>query len=170
VRIVVLADTHIPDFAPRLPAALVRPLRRADLILHAGDVTTPEVLDELAAFAPVRVAMGNGDRPPVRSWGARDEVRLRIEGVDLAMVHDSGPRQGREARLRRRFPKADLVVFGHSHIPIDMEGGGLRLFNPGSPTWKRRQPAPTYGLIEIEGDRVKTRIVELSHAARSVRR
>ena len=170
VRIVVLADTHIPDFAPGLPAALVPPLRRADLILHAGDVTSPEVLDELAAFAPVHVAMGNGDRPAVRSWGARDEVRLQIEGVTLAMVHDSGPRQGREARLRRRFPEADLVVFGHSHIPIDMERGGLRLFNPGSPTWKRRQPAPTYGLIEIAGHRVKTRIVELPYAARSIRR
>jgi uncharacterized protein len=170
VRIVVLADTHIPDFAPGLPAPLWPALRRADLILHAGDVTSAEVLDELAALAPVHVAMGNGDRLAVRSWGARDEVRLHIEGIDLAMVHDSGPRRAREARLRRRFPEAHLVVFGHSHIPIDMEVGGLRLFNPGSPTWERRQPAPTYGLIEITGDRVRTRIVELPQPAQPVRR
>lgn len=161
MRVAVVADTHIPDFAKQLPPALVPALRRADLILHAGDVTRAHVLDELAAFAPVRVAMGNNDRDDVRAWGAEDEVRLELDGVRVAMLHDSGPRQGREARMRRRFPDADVVVFGHSHIPIDTEAGGLRLLNPGSATWKRRQRTPTYATMTISGGTVRTRIVEL---------
>jgi uncharacterized protein len=158
---VILSDTHIPDFAEQLPAALLPQLRRADLILHAGDVTSPVVLDELASFAPVHVALGNGDGPAVVEWGARSEVRLELEGVPVAMVHDSGSKSGREQRLTRRFPGAQLIVFGHSHIPVNAEQEGIRLFNPGSPTWKRHQPAPTYGLLLVTDARIRIRIVEL---------
>ena len=158
---VVLSDTHVPDFAKRLPDALRRPLERADLFLHAGDVTSAELLDELARLAPVHVAMGNRDRPDVEAWGARHEVRLEVEGVRIAMLHDSGPTKGREGRMRRRFPEANLVVFGHSHIPIDVVADGLRLFNPGSPTWKRREPVPTYGELRLERGRVRARHVPL---------
>lgn len=161
MRIVVLSDTHIPDFARGLPPALLPALRRADQVLHAGDVTSASVLEELAGFAPVRVALGNGDGPEVTTWGATPDVELRLEDVAVAMVHDSGPSRGRESRLRRRFPTADLVVFGHSHIPIDHQAGPVRLLNPGSPTWKRRQPWPTYATIEVSGARLRTRIVEL---------
>ncbi|HEV3473959.1 MAG TPA: metallophosphoesterase [Actinomycetota bacterium] len=161
MRILVLSDTHVPDFAPGLPAGLSDELDRADLILHAGDVTSAELLEELAAHAPLRVAMGNGDGEDVRAWGAGDEVRLEVEGVRLAMIHDSGPRKGRERRLRRRFPDADVVVFGHSHIPVDAETDGLRLFNPGSPTWKRREPIATYGRIDIARGEVRSRILPL---------
>lgn len=162
VRIVVVSDTHVPDFARGLPAGLLPALRRADLILHAGDVTGAALLDELASFAPVHVAMGNRDRPDVSAWGAPAEVRLTLEGVPVAMLHDSGARQGRERRMRRRFPEARVVVFGHSHIPIDTEADGQRLLNPGSPTWKRRQPAATYAEMDLEAGRVRTRIVELA--------
>ncbi len=161
MRLVVLSDTHIPDFARILPTSLEPALRRADLILHAGDVTSASVLDELSTYAPVHAAIGNGDGPDVREWGAREEVLLDPEGVSLAMVHIAGPAKGRERRMRRRFPDARIVVFGHSHIPIDMEFEGFRLFNPGSPTWKRREPLPTYGVIELSRDRIETRIVEL---------
>jgi putative phosphoesterase len=161
MRVVVVSDTHIPDFAKALPSALLPELRRADLILHAGDVSAAAVLDELAAFAPVHVALGNKDRPDVTTWGARPEVLLEIDGVSLAMVHDSGPRQGRERRLTRRFPGTRVIVFGHSHIPIDAEADGVRFLNPGSPTWKRRQPAPTYGIVTISDGRMRTRILEL---------
>lgn len=154
-----LSDTHIPDHAKALPRELLGPLKRADLVLHAGDVTSAVVLDELQAFAPVHVAMGNNDGRGVAAWGALDEVRLELDGVQVAMVHDSGPRAGREPRLRRRFPDSRLIVFGHSHIPIDHEDGGVRFFNPGSPTWKRRQPLPTYGWITIVRGRIRTRIV-----------
>jgi hypothetical protein len=161
VRIVVVSDTHIPDFAKALPAALQEPLRAADLVLHAGDVTRSPLLGELASFAPVRAAMGNGDGPDVRAWGAEDVVRLEVEGVRMAMLHIAGPAKGREARMRRRFPDADVVVFGHSHIPMKVEAGAQLLFNPGSPTWKRRQPRPTFGILEVSGGVVDARIVQL---------
>jgi putative phosphoesterase len=161
MRLVVLGDTHIPDFAKALPQGLLEALQGADLILHAGDVTAPDVLDELAAYGTVYAALGNRDRPEVRAWGALAVVELDLDGVRVAMLHDAGPREGRERRMRRRFPEADLVVFGHSHIPIDAEHEGLRLLNPGSPTWKRRQPAPTYATVDIEGGLIRSRIVSL---------
>jgi putative phosphoesterase len=161
VRLVLLSDTHIPDFARKLPQPLIAAARGADLILHAGDVTAPEVLDELASYAPVHVALGNRDRPEILSWGATPVVELDLEGVRIAMLHDSGPREGRARRMRRRFPQADLVVFGHSHIPIDEQDEGVRLLNPGSPTWKRRQPAPTYATIDLVDGRISTAILPL---------
>lgn len=161
MRIVVIADTHVPDFAKELPAALLRAVRRADVVLHAGDVTRADVLERLEAHAPVRAVRGNNDGPDVAAWGAPDELIEDLDGVRVAMVHDSGPRAGRESRMRRRFPDAHLVVFGHSHIPIDADVDGQRLFNPGSPTWKRRQPRATYGTLAISNGRLRTRIVEL---------
>jgi putative phosphoesterase len=162
LKILVIADTHIPDFARELPSALAQPLGRCDLILHAGDVTRVHVLEELARHAPVRVSVGNNDRPEVAEWGGEQEVRLEAGGVAIAMVHDSGPRAGRERRLARRFPDSRLVIFGHSHIPVDERVEGQRLFNPGSPTWKRREPVPTYGWVTVAGGRVRTRIVPLA--------
>ena len=161
VRALVISDTHIPDFAKRLPEAVLDEAKRSDVILHAGDVTSPEVLDELAAHAPVHVALGNNDGADVRRWGAREELQLELGGVLVGMLHDSGPSKGRERRMRRRFPDADVVVFGHSHIPIDTELEGQRLFNPGSPTWKRRQPQASYGVLELRNGRVEPRIVPL---------
>jgi uncharacterized protein len=160
-RILVTADTHIPDFARALPPALHREAPQADVILHAGDVTSADVLAELAACAPVRVALGNNDRDDVAAFGAAPEVSLTVDGLRVAMVHDAGPRAGRERRLRRRFPDADLVVFGHSHIPMVTEIDGRRFLNPGSPTWKRRQPRPTYAVLTVERGEPRAKIVEL---------
>ena len=163
MRIVVVADTHVPGFAKALPEALLRRLRRADLILHVGDVDRASVLDEISAYAPVRVSLGNNDDPGVAAWGATQEVHLVVDGVPIAMVHDSGPSAGRETRMHRRFPEAKLVVFGHSHLPTNVVTPyGQRLLNPGSPTWKRRQPFPTYGVVGISNGRIRTaRFVEL---------
>jgi putative phosphoesterase len=144
-----------------LPAALFAPLRRADLVVHAGDVTAAGVLEELARFAPLHVAMGNNDGASVRRYGARDVQIIDVETVRVGLIHDAGPRLGRGRRMRRLFPDVDVVVFGHSHIPLDLVDEGVRLFNPGSPTWKRRQPAPTYGVIEVAGRRMRSRIVAL---------
>jgi putative phosphoesterase len=136
-EIVVLADTHIRrGSARRLPPAVYAALERADLVLHAGDVVTGVLLEELNGFAPTVAVLGNND---TELTGQLPEERLlTVEGLRVALVHDSGARKGREARLRRRFPTADLVVFGHSHMPVDAEGvDGQRLFNPGSPTETR---------------------------------
>lgn len=147
---VVLSDTHSPRHWKRCPPAVAEHLGTADLILHAGDVCTVEVLEELAEWAPVRAVFGNNDRPEVADWGAPETAEFDLGGVAVAMIHDSGPASGRLARMRRRFPAADLVVFGHSHIPLDEAGDGLRIFNPGSPTDRRRQPHGTLGVLEID--------------------
>jgi putative phosphoesterase len=129
-------------------------LRGADLILHAGDVCTASVLTELADYAPVVAVLGNNDGPDVAKWGAAQTAELDLDGLSVAMLHDSGAATGRIARMRRRFPGADLVVFGHSHIPLDESAGDLRIFNPGSPTDRRRQPHGTLGLLQIDSGRL----------------
>jgi putative phosphoesterase len=150
VRVVVLSDTHAPRRWRACPPPVAAELRRADLILHAGDVCTATVLAELAQYAPVAAVAGNNDGPDVAEWGAAPTAELDLDGLRVAMLHDSGPAAGRLARMRRAFPRADLVVFGHSHIPLDQSGYGLRIFNPGSPTDRRRQPHGTLGVLRIE--------------------
>jgi uncharacterized protein len=128
-------------------------LRGADRILHAGDVCTAAVLDELAQYAPVTAVVGNNDGPDIPAWGAAETVALDLGGLRVAMIHDSGPATGRLSRMRRLFPAADLVVFGHSHIPLDSgpaPAGGPRIFNPGSPTDRRRQPHGTIGVLHVD--------------------
>lgn len=163
MRIAVLADTHSPRFWKRCPPRVARQLEGADLILHAGDVCLVETLEELEGYAPVQAVRGNNDGPDVAAWGAPEELVLDLAGVRTAMVHDSGPAKGRGSRLRQRFPDADLVVFGHSHIPWDEEYAGQRAFNPGSPTDKRRQPHGTMGELRVkDGVLVSARIIPVT--------
>jgi uncharacterized protein len=163
MRVAVLSDTHSPRRWRSCPPRVAALVRDVDLILHAGDVCKPGVLDELAGFAPVRVVRGNNDGPDVAAWGAPDVLELDLDGLRVAMVHDAGPATRRAARMRHQFPAADLVIFGHSHIPMDVTEGGLRLFNPGSPTDRRSQPQGTVGLLEIDAGRLTTaRIVAVT--------
>jgi putative phosphoesterase len=151
---VVLADTHIRRGSRRrLSDAAYHHLQQADVILHAGDIVVHDVLDELSGFAPVHAVLGNNDRELA---GLLPEARLLdLGGVRVAMVHDSGPAAGRAGRLRRRFPEAHVVVFGHSHIPWNEPGAqGQLLFNPGSPTERRRQPHHTLGTLDLIDGRV----------------
>lgn len=159
--VAVLADTHLRPGRGDLPVDAWRRLAAADLILHAGDVVTPELLDRLGGLAPVHTVLGNNDHGLVGVLPDRLEVDLG--GVVLGMVHDSGARAGREQRMRRWFPEADVVVFGHSHEPLDDVGlDGQRLFNPGSPTQRRRAPNHTMGELEVaDGRLVAHRIVTL---------
>ena len=163
MRVIALADTHAPRRWKSCPPAVEAHLRRADLILHAGDVCTAAVLDELAGYAPLRAVRGNNDGPDVAAWGAPDVAEFALDGLRVAMLHDSGQAAGRLRRMRRRFPAAALVVFGHSHIPLDESADGLRIFNPGSPTDRRRQPHGTLGVLEISGGRLlRARIVPVT--------
>ena len=142
---------------------MARRLEGVDLILHAGDVCRRETLEELERFAPVHAVLGNNDGPDVAAWGAPEVLELDLDGLAVAMVHDSGAAVGRGRRLRRRFPAADLVVIGHSHIPWDEVTDGQRAFNPGSPTDKRRQPRGTLGELVVEdGALVTVRIVPVT--------
>ena len=157
-HVVVLADTHIRRSGTRkLPDAAYAHLERADVILHAGDILVGEVLDELGGFAPVHAVLGNND---AELAGVLPETQLlALDGVRIAMIHDSGPAKGRGARMRRRFPDADVVVFGHSHIPWDDAGvDGQLLFNPGSPTERRMQPNHTLGTLDLDSGRAVSRI------------
>jgi uncharacterized protein len=163
VRVVVLADTHAPRRWRACPPRVAEQLRGADLILHAGDVCTASVLAELAEYAPVAAVLGNNDGPDVARWGAAETAELGLDGLRVAMVHDAGPAAGRLTRMRRRFPGADLVVFGHSHIPLDESAYALRIFNPGSPTDRRRQPHGTLGVLRIDsGALVEATIVPVT--------
>ena len=101
-------------------------------------------------YAPVVAVLGNNDEPDVAAWGAAETAELDLDGLRVAMLHDSGAAAGRMVRMRRMFPAADLVVFGHSHIPLDQSVPGLRIFNPGSPTDRRRQPHGTLGVLKID--------------------
>jgi len=156
---VVLSDTHVRRGGRKvLPRAAVDHLSAADAILHAGDVLEEWFLDDLAEVAPVHAVLGNNDMG--LTLPERREVVL--SGVRIGMVHDSGARTGREARLARWFPQCDLVVFGHSHAPLDARGHGQRLLNPGSPTEKRAQAHHTLALLDLEDGKVRaSRIVEL---------
>ena len=156
-----LADTHIRRGGKRrLPDAAYEQLDRADVILHAGDVLIEELLHELSGFAPTYAVLGNNDH---ELGGCLPETRaLELAGVRIAMIHDSGPSKGRDGRLHRRFPDADVVVFGHSHIPINRPGlDGQLLFNPGSPTDRRGQPHHTIGVLELEDGRVAASRIEI---------
>ena len=153
-----IADTHTHGFTRALPMGAWPYVEGADHILHAGDVTDPALLEELKAFAPVTVVMGNCDALDIRDWGARDTAEVELGGVSIAMLHDSGPTKGRRERMRSRFPDARVVVFGHSHLPMNEDLDGLLLFNPGSPTWKRKAPFPSMGLLWIEDGQVEGEI------------
>jgi putative phosphoesterase len=133
-------------------------LRRADLVLHAGDLISASLLDELALYAPVRTVKGNVDPPEV---DLPETLEFNFGGARVAMIHDSGRKEGRRRRLARRFPDARVVVFGHSHIPFLEDEDGLLLLNPGSPTDKRRQPDRTFALLHAEGGRVRAEVVVL---------
>jgi putative phosphoesterase len=147
VRLAIVSDTHLPRGRRRLPDGCVERLRAADLILHGGDLVTAAVLDELEALGPpVHAVLGNVDEPALADRLPRTRV-VQAGGARIGMVHDAGPATGRLRRLRRAFPDCEVVVFGHSHIPLHerSDDGAFQIFNPGSPTDKRRQPAPTMG-------------------------
>jgi hypothetical protein len=156
VLVALVSDTHSPRRWRQCPPELAGRLNDVDLILHAGDVCTAGVLDELASYAPVQAVIGNNDGPDIAAWGATPTFEAELAGVKVAMIHDSGPTKGRPARLRKLFPDAHLVVFGHSHIPWDHEEQGQRTINPGSPTDRRRQPRGTFGLLDLDEGVVKS--------------
>jgi putative phosphoesterase len=145
--IAVLADTHMPRGARRLPERCVELVAGAEAVIHAGDFFAASVLEELRALCPVVHAVrGNVDEEPLRRT-LPAELEVEIKRRTVAIVHDAGPAKGRLARLRRHFPAADAVVFGHSHLPLHESEGRFQIFNPGSPTERRRAPRPSMGLL-----------------------
>jgi putative phosphoesterase len=145
VSLVLTSDTHIPQRARDLPHPLWAAIEAADVVVHAGDWVDVALLDEIERRATRLVGVhGNNDHGPLRER-LPEVARAEIEGIRIAVVHETGDRKGREARCAARFPDTDVLVFGHSHIPWDTTAAtGLRLLNPGSPTDRRRQPHGTF--------------------------
>ncbi|MBV9944476.1 MAG: metallophosphoesterase family protein [Solirubrobacterales bacterium] len=159
MHIALISDTHLPRGTRRLPDACVARLREADLILHAGDLSTLAVLRELEAYGRVIAVHGNVDDAHVRA-ALPARAQTDIGGATIALVHDAGPSKGRLARLRRWFPDADAVVFGHSHIPLhERAPDGFQIFNPGSPTERRRAPHRTMGAARSQPGRLTFEVI-----------
>lgn len=158
----VVSDTHMPRGSRTLPAACIRRLAGAELILHAGDISTATTLAELELIGPPVLAVhGNVDDAEVRRLLPAERV-VEAGGASIAMVHDAGPARGRLARMRARFPGADTVIFGHSHIPLhERAEDGLQIFNPGSPTERRRAPVHTMGLAHVQAGEVRFELIDL---------
>jgi putative phosphoesterase len=159
VLLAVISDTHLPRGNRRLPDACVERLRGADAILHGGDLMEVEVLDFLQRLGPpVHAVRGNVDSSALQARLPLMRT-VRADGAEIAMIHDAGPATGRLNRMRRRFPDADAVVFGHSHIPLHEQHEGFQIFNPGSPTERRRSPRHTMGLAHVEAGAVRFELI-----------
>ncbi len=151
MRLLLIADTHVPLRARDLPGQVWDEVARADVVVHAGDWMAPELLDELTARSKRLVACwGNNDGDELRSR-LPQRADAVLDGVRVSVVHETGASGGREARMSAAYPDTDVLVFGHSHIPWDTTTTtGLRLLNPGSPTDRRRQPFCTYMTAHVE--------------------
>ncbi|HEX5893509.1 MAG TPA: metallophosphoesterase family protein [Solirubrobacterales bacterium] len=155
-----IADTHLPRGDRRLTDSCLDVLRAVDLIVHAGDFSESSVLADLRTLGPVAAVHGNVDSAELCEE-LPEALSLELEGVVLAVIHDAGPAKGRLGRLRARFPDADAVVFGHSHIPLHEERNGFQIFNPGSPTERRRAPHRSIGEATIAGGWIEFRHLRL---------
>lgn len=145
MRLLLVADTHVPNRARDLPAAVWAAVDTADVVIHAGDWVSPDLLDQLVARSRRLLACwGNNDGDELRAR-LPERADATLHGVRFTVVHETGAAAGRDERMARQYPDTDVLVFGHSHIPWDATAStGLRLLNPGSPTDRRRQPHCTY--------------------------
>ena len=160
--IAIISDTHLPRGSRALPRACVERLTAADLIVHAGDFSRLEVLEELKTMGPVIGVYGNTDDAPLRAALPEAALVPVGDGRELAVIHDAGPAPGRLRRLKTRFPGADAVIFGHSHIPLhERAPDGFQIFNPGSPTDRRRQPRHTMGRCRVHGGLLEFELIDL---------
>ena len=161
MEIAIVSDTHMPRRGRVLPEGCVARLQRADLIIHAGDLVGLEVLDQLRSLGELVAVHGNVDAPEVKA-SLPVTATVRSGGATLAVVHDGGPAAGRVRRMRSRFPDADAVVFGHSHIPShERDEHGFQIFNPGSPTERRRSPHHTMGVARLSDGELTFELVVL---------
>ncbi|MFC3884165.1 metallophosphoesterase family protein [Bacillus songklensis] len=151
MKIIVVSDTHMPKRAKKLPARFVKDLELADLIIHAGDWQTMGVYEELSRYARVEGVIGNVDGPDMQQRFG-EKLILDVNGFKIGVVHGHGQKLTTERRALAAFEneEIDCLIFGHSHIPVLKETDGVLLFNPGSPTDKRRQPHFSYGILTIE--------------------
>jgi uncharacterized protein len=160
-RIAVIADTHLPRGGRRIPERCIAAIGAADAVIHAGDFVTEDALAQIEAIGPSLWAVhGNVDEPVLRQR-LPAELEIELERVRIAVIHDAGPAAGRGARMSARFPAARCVVFGHTHRPEHLRAGDLHLFNPGSPTERRRAPHRAMGMIEVAHGKARFSHIQL---------
>jgi len=159
--IAIVSDTHMPKGRRELPDECFRICRESDLIIHAGDFMEASILELFKSFgSPVVAVHGNVDSSDLRNW-LPEITTVEVESVRLGLVHDSGTRKGRLGRMRSLFPEHEAVIFGHSHLPLHEEEDGFQIFNPGSPTERRRAPSKSMGLARVEGSKITFELVDL---------
>jgi len=155
----ILSDTHISSVkrsrAADLPPVVWESIKESDAVIHAGDIVESSLLTAIAAVKPVYAVLGNNDI----GMTLPESLELYFESIKVCVVHDAGPRKGRPERLKRRFPHANVVIYGHSHIPDLQTHDGLLIINPGSCTDKRREPKFSFGRLAIEGSSTRPYIV-----------
>ena len=159
--VAVISDTHMPRGGRQLPDRFVELIEGADLLLHAGDFVTVEVLRKLERIGPSLAGVhGNVDSAELRRLLPAERM-VGVEDARIAIVHDAGAAAGRLERMRRRYGEiADALVFGHSHMPLhEQANDGFQIFNPGSPTERRRAPDHTMGLAEVQGSSIEFRLI-----------
>ena len=161
MRLAVIADTHLPRGTRRLPDECVAQLRTADAVIHAGDFSGAAAYEEIEGLSRRLVAVhGNVDDARLRRR-LPELVEVELGGARIGVIHDAGPARGRLERMRRLFPGADAVVFGHSHMPLLESERGFQIFNPGSPTERRRAPARTMGIARTGREGLRFEHLEL---------
>jgi uncharacterized protein len=161
-RVAIISDTHLPRGMRVLPEECVTRLAQAELVLHAGDFVTVAVLDDLREIGPpVEGIHGNMDEPQLKQLLPKQRV-VEVADVRIGMVHNPGPRNGREARLASRFANCHAVVYGHTHVPQVERFEDVWILNPGSPT--ERRTAPVHAMIEltVTGSEVTPELVTLA--------
>ncbi|MFC9353063.1 metallophosphoesterase family protein [Arthrobacter sp. NPDC057013] len=164
LRLVLVADTHVPRRARALPEQVWAAVEEADVVFHAGDWVSEGLLDEFEQRSRRLIGVyGNNDGDGLRRR-LPETASVTLDGVRFSMIHETGQAKGREQRCEALFPHTDVLVFGHSHIPWDtVAPGGMRLLNPGSPTDRRRQPVCTYmTAVVVNGSLTDVRLVEVS--------
>lgn len=151
MKIAVLSDTHIPTKAKKLPEILLRELEQVDSIIHAGDLVSVEVLEQLQSLAPVHAVCGNVDNEKIKRM-LPEKLKLKLNGFKIGVTHGHLVRGNMLDRLSYIFPEEDLIIFGHTHKPVNQKIGQQVFFNPGSPTDRRLQPEHSFGIIYLEED------------------
>jgi putative phosphoesterase len=160
MRILVISDTHVPRVAPDLPKEVYDAVSGVDMIVHAGDIVDEELLDRLKALKPVRAVCGNMDSQRLQKFLKQKEV-FQAEKVRIGLIHGHGASSSLIDTVGGEFKNVDVIIFGHSHAAVNMEKGGVLYFNPGSPTDTVFAKTKSYGILDIDGDKVNAKVIEL---------
>lgn len=159
--VAIVSDTHMPKGRRELPEECVRICGESDLIIHAGDLMEAPILELFRSLGPPVVAVhGNVDSAELRNW-LPEMSTVQVESARIGLIHDSGPKKGRLDRMRTLFPDHQAAVFGHTHLPLHEEADGFQIFNPGSPTERRRSPSKSMGRAVINGSQVSFELIDL---------